>query len=1059
MKVTESILRRLFSTQDYFSGMRDYQAGCVEDLNVENSDGNVELTAFVSDPELRTQFHVHTTINDTYLLAHCTCPIYSAGYYCKHLAAALYAYMQDYQDRPSSGKRSVKTSYAAGELLRQYLAQAAVPEDPVHLTLQAFLNSHEKPILSFRLQVGRGRMYVVQNIRKFLDCVTDQAEASYGKSLTFNHSIENFDAPSQDLLRLLLNEILEDDNYSHWNDPNYKYKGLLSDDGHRIELQGNAFDRLYDLLCGSEIPLYNSHFTLRFQTEDPKLSAQIQAMPSGASLVLQDRDEFAFFGGPMYVYAITSLTVMRCSQEFRDNLFPLMSLPNYPITFSDSDLPTFCDCVLPRVSPFMEIEDPDDILSKFTPDPCTANYYLDLDRSSGLVASLRFQYGETEIPDGEDGLPYQNIRRNVRMEQQFRSFLDRLMQYDDVQRKYYLSEDEKILDFLSDRVPDLQKNGSVYISNTLRNAFLNNASSKPAVGVSVSNGLLSVSFDTGEFPAEELEELYNSLLKKKRYYKLHDGRYLVLNGTGYEKLAEIAHMTQVKTQDLKNGSAEMPVYWGLYLDLALSNEEGVGISRDKEFRRLVHNFKDVENSDFQVPERLEKVLRPYQKVGFQWMKTLEANGFGGILADEMGLGKTLEAIAFLYSAYQAGQERPSLIVCPASLILNWAEELERFTPDLPKEIIMGSAGERHSMIKSAKSGVWVTSYDLLKRDISLYREKEFYCCILDEGQHIKNPSTQASKAVKTIHCRQRFVLTGTPIENRLSELWNLFDFLMPGFLFSHNVFVQRLEKPIIQSGDSAAQRQLNLLVQPFMLRRLKRDVLKDLPDKLEYVRRIPQSEQERKVYLAESMAALKAAEAAKEKLQILALLTRLRQISCAPSLCFENYSGTNSKLDACMELCESMVENGHQILLFSQFTSMLDLIRERLNEAEISSFTLQGSTPKEKRAQLVKEFGNGKASVFLISLRAGGTGLNLTSADVVIHYDPWWNLAVQNQATDRAHRIGQTEHVQVYKLITADTIEEKIMELQDRKGDLLDAVSDSTGLEPLSREELLDLLR
>lgn len=300
----------------------------------------------------------------------------------------------------------------------------------------------------------------------------------------------------------------------------------------------------------------------------------------------------------------------------------------------------------------------------------------------------------------------------------------------------------------------------------------------------------------------------------------------------------------------------------------------------------------------------------------------------------------------------------------------------------------------------------------------------------------------------------------SPIENRLSELWNLFDFLMPGYLFTHNRFVEKLERPIAQKQDPEAQQQLSKLVRPFLLRRLKSDVLKELPPKLEHVRRVQLSPEERKLYLA-ATAAAKGAFAGGEKLQILAALTRLRQICCDPDLCFENYEGPHSKLEACLELCAGMTENGHQILVFSQFTSMLERIRRGLEEQGISSFTLQGSTSKERRAELVRRFQQGEASVFLISLKAGGTGLNLTAADVVIHYDPWWNLAAQSQATDRAHRIGQRACVQVYKLIAEGSIEEKILELQARKGELMDVVSangEGGGILSMSQEELLALL-
>lgn len=444
----------------------------------------------------------------------------------------------------------------------------------------------------------------------------------------------------------------------------------------------------------------------------------------------------------------------------------------------------------------------------------------------------------------------------------------------------------------------------------------------------------------------------------------------------------------------------------------------------------------------------------------KWRKTLESYGFGGILADEMGLGKTLQVIAFLATVPRKTTEKSSLVVCPASLIYNWGEELTKFAPQLSYRLILGTAAERKALRSGADADVWVTSYELLRQDIGDYSQQEFYCCVLDEAQHIKNAATLTSKAVKQINSRQRFVLTGTPVENRLSELWNLFDFLMSGYLYTHTAFREKLEKPIVKSKNPEASAQLRRLVQPFLLRRRKAEVLKELPPKEEYVRRISLSEEERKTYCACVQATVEKLDGEQGKLQILAALTRLRQICCDPNLCFEHYEGATSKLDACMELCQAMVENGHQILLFSQFTSMLDNIRARLDEAHISSFTLQGSTTKEKRAKLVKAFNAGEASVFLICLKAGGTGLNLTAADIVIHFDPWWNQAAQDQATDRAHRIGQQAHVQVYKLIAKDTIEEKILELQEKKAALMDTISgaEDGGILNMSKEDLLALL-
>ena len=361
--------------------------------------------------------------------------------------------------------------------------------------------------------------------------------------------------------------------------------------------------------------------------------------------------------------------------------------------------------------------------------------------------------------------------------------------------------------------------------------------------------------------------------------------------------------------------------------------------------------------------------------------------------------------------------------------------------------------------------LYITSYDLLKRDITAYDGLYFSSVILDEAQYIKNHKTAIAKAVKILQADHRFALTGTPIENRLSELWSIFDFLMPGFLYTSSEFAERFEAPIMKKKDPAATARLSRMTEPFILRRKKTDVLKDLPEKLEEVHTSLMEDDQRKLYDAHVVHMKEilssSGNSGEDKMRVLAEITRLRQLCCDPSLLFEDYKGSSTKRAACLELIQNAIDGGHRMLVFSQFTSMLSLLAEDLKQAKIPFYTITGSTPKQERIRLVGEFNSREdVPVFLISLKAGGTGLNLIGADVVIHYDPWWNLAVQNQATDRAHRIGQTHQVTVIKLITAKTIEEKIMELQEAKRDLADAIMEgqSNSLMSMTKEELLALL-
>ena len=600
---------------------------------------------------------------------------------------------------------------------------------------------------------------------------------------------------------------------------------------------------------------------------------------------------------------------------------------------------------------------------------------------------------------------------------------------------------------------------------------------------------------------EELIDILSRYNKRKKYYRLKDGSFVQKEDSGLDILADLKETLQLTDQQLMQESVPVDTYRALYIDQQLRDNPVISSVRDKNFRSLIRNMKTVEDNDFEIPPELEPILRGYQKTGFLWLKTLSANGFGGILADDMGLGKTLQVICYLLSEYQEREiqekskkepvekeqdienegrqrekkssddrlRRNALIVAPASLVYNWNSELERFAPRLAVRMIVGMAAQRRTLLEAADEGeILITSYDLLRRDIDFYKKYRFRCQIIDEAQYIKNHSTQAAKAVKKIQADTRFALTGTPVENRLSELWSICDYLMPGFLYSYSRFREELEVQIVQHESEEAGERLRKMIRPFVLRRLKKDVLRDLPEKLEENMYTRLEGEQQKLYDAhvKRMKLLLDKQSEEEfntsKIVILSELTKLRQICCDPALLFEEYKGESAKLEMCVDLIRNAVENGHKILVFSQFTTMLSRLADRLENEETAYYMLTGSTGKEKRAKLVEEFNkeDNPTAVFLISLKAGGTGLNLTAADIVIHYDPWWNLAVQNQATDRAHRIGQKNVVNVYKLIAKDTIEENIVKLQEKKHALADQIlsGEDMGSGSFSREEILELL-
>ena len=580
------------------------------------------------------------------------------------------------------------------------------------------------------------------------------------------------------------------------------------------------------------------------------------------------------------------------------------------------------------------------------------------------------------------------------------------------------------------------------------------------------NDWLSLNFEDLEFGPSEYKKILASYRQNKKYFRLKDGSFLNLKNEYVDTLASFVDDLNLNDDQLDEEEVLIPKYRALYLDQLTKISQSLHVERDVSFKSMVREFKQVEDADFTVPVNLQKTLRRYQKTGYRWLKTLSKYQMGGILADDMGLGKTLQVISVLLS--EKGQSnKSSLIVAPSSLIYNWESEIHKFAPGLTTMIIHGDPATRRQLIQdSSNVDIVITSYDLIRRDVESYQSQSFRYCILDEAHYIKNHTTLSAKAVKKVNSEIRFALTGTPIENSLSDLWSIFDFILPGYFGTYAQFRKKYEVPIMKQQNLNLLSRIHQQVAPFILRRLKKDVLKELPEKIETSMYCEMDKTQRDLYHAmvyemkeEMNQEIQEQGIERSRIKILALLMRLRQICCDPSLYLENYKGESAKLKLCLELVDECISTGHKVLIFSQFTSMLDILSKELTAKEIKHLMLTGSTKTNERLALTEQFNSDDTPVFLISLKAGGTGLNLTGADVVIHYDPWWNMSAQNQATDRAHRLGQEKTVQVFKLFVKNTIEEKIERLQQRKRDLTEAIvqEGETFITQLSSEELIAL--
>ncbi|NRO64035.1 hypothetical protein IMAU40088_00703 [Lactobacillus helveticus] len=588
----------------------------------------------------------------------------------------------------------------------------------------------------------------------------------------------------------------------------------------------------------------------------------------------------------------------------------------------------------------------------------------------------------------------QATRREAKRENEVEQLLKQYFT-DFKNNEYLLSNDnlDHLEQLLDQGIAKLKEIGEVQITPTFK-SLLQSTNTHMEIGVSVNltNELIDVDISSQKMSWEDIQAALKAYKEKRHYFVLSNGLLQKTQQLTIEQLAQALHDLNISFTDFIHGKLQLPAYRSFYFAKEMRKANSLHFSSNESFNQLIKDLNKNELKQNKLPDKLKNVLRPYQKEGFNWLNTLVNYNFGGILADEMGLGKTIQVISLLL-AHQK-KDSTNLVVAPASVIYNWQNEAQKFVPEHKTAVLGGTKKERTQILANAsKYDLLITSYQSLNRDLEAYQKLVFNIQILDEAQNIKNHQSITAQSVKVIKAHYKLALTGTPIENKLSELWSIFDYLMPNFLGSYLDFKKKFELPIIKDEDEEAEKQLVEMVTPFILRRLKKDVLNDLPAKEEEIVYVNMGSKQSELY----------------KLQ-------------------------TQKLIATIDLIKANLENGHKILLFSQFTSMPEIIQNKLRKLKVPIFVITRATAKKERQDKIHQFNSlDKPAIFLISLKAGGTGINLTSADVVIHYDPWWNLAAENQASNRAHRMGQKHTVKIYKMVTRNSIEEKIISLQHKK--------------------------
>ena len=1031
----------------------------------------------------------------------CSCSdFYQSEGLCCHCVAILLKYIS---------RRHIQTSFPSKKqnrigqtLIESYIHQssgshypAEASETKVLIELEPILHKQYHK-LSVDFKIGTGKKYVIKDLLEFARLIRQGELFQYGKNLKFFHEPEAFTTESRNMLAFIMQRIEEYEYHFHCvQDSTYRFQTMKA--LRYLPLSPTAVDMFLNMMIGHTLQFdLDDHIRPIYVTDgDPELTLELKAEDSDTyHLTIED---CLILSGARTFWILKDKILYRCSEAFKKDMQPYLTELNRQkvreITLSEKQLRPFYGSVLKHLEAHTDFHTEGVDLTDYEPPEAHFSIYLDNPAENIISCTAYARYGEETFSlatpiSCEDGF------RDAAMENKILTAIQTYFQPAAVSGNedspvadadFIISHDDQAAFlFLEQGLPHFYELAEVFISSNMKRIRILSAP-RTAVGVSVSNGLLEIDIHSDSLPYEELAGILNSYRRRQKYYKLKSGEFLKLENNSLSVLSELADGLRLSEQAIRGGRISVPLYRASYIDAVLtSHNSDIQSHRDRYFKSLIRDMKSVADSDYEVPDAMKPILRDYQKTGYRWLCTIAQLGFGGILADDMGLGKTLQIITLLEHArleaisktvdltdtasHTACPPPVSLIVCPSSLVYNWDSEIEHFAPNLKTLLITGTAQERQELLTHyADYDVLITSYDMLKRDIASYDNLHFHYQIIDEAQYIKNHRTQAARSVCSIHSVTRFALTGTPIENRLSELWSIFEYLMPGFLYPYAYFRSELEQPIVENKDQIAATRLQQLVRPFIMRRLKTDVLKELPDKLEHAVYAQMTDEQNKLYTANTLKLQKDLEQQSDsmfktsKIQILAELTKLRQLCCDPSLIYQNYHGGSAKLDTCIQLIENAMAGGHKILLFSQFTSMLDVIERRLKAERILYYRLDGSTKSEQRTRLVNAFNENKVPVFLISLKAGGTGLNLTGADIVIHYDPWWNAAAQNQATDRAHRIGQTHTVTVYKLIARHTIEEKILELQENKKALSDQILSEEGVtaSQLTKEELLKLLQ
>lgn len=1040
------------------------------------------------------------------VFAECGCPaFFTSDRYCKHIAATLIQIMEAEQEGsaplssgaslldPDAGMPKVVhfpglqgseggSAISVGEmrLTENVLglferksgrpsASGALFENRTPLDVEFTVGIHPigygNAMFGIDIKLGPKRLYIVQKIKEFLHQYERREEYYFSKHFSYDPQQHCFrpedDAVLGQLVAIYRNERLVMESTGAFSS---SHRGRSGD--RSLLVPPSHWEALATLLAAvPNAKLQTAEETsadgIRIADETPPLRFSIdQAGQNGYRLDVDGLERIELM--QPYGIIVADGKLLKLPAESCDRLAELKRMLDAHrrrrILLPAERIEAFMDKVVPGLAKLGSVHIADAVADRIMHAPLKAKLFLDRVKDR-LLAGLEFQYGDIVLNPLEEGTQRRGedriVMRNGEHEQRILELMERTPSVR-TEGGYVFADEDAEYEFLYRVIPQLEPLLHVYATSAVKERiFIPHAPPRIIANVDERTDWLEIGFDISGIPEADIRGVLKSLDEKRKYYRMPNGALLPLESEQFQSIVGLLNEMGVRDGDWQDATIRLPAVRSLRL---LENERQDFVKLGKSLRKLLDNIRNPDNLDFPVPDSLASVLRDYQKYGYEWLKTLAHYRFGGILADDMGLGKTVQSIAYLVSVLPDIRRRgvPAIIVAPASLVYNWRNELSKFATDVRVVIADGAKNERDALIRDAADcDAIITSYPLLRKDIGQYAKRTFHTLILDEAQAFKNDETQTAQAVKRLKAGFRFALTGTPVENSLEELWSIFDAVFPELFPSRKAFGEMPRELIAKR------------VRPFLLRRVKADVLKELPDKIESIQLSELLPEQKKLYMAylaklrqEALKHLDEETFHRNRIKILAGLTRLRQLCCHPALFVEGYSGSSAKFEQLLELVEECRNAGKRMLVFSQFTQMLGLIGRELGYREVPFFYLDGQTPASERVRLCSRFNSGERDMFLISLKAGGTGLNLTGADTVILYDLWWNPAVEEQAADRAHRIGQKNVVQVIRLVAQGTVEQSMHELQRKKKNLIEEVirPGEEALSSLTEQDIRELL-